>query len=107
DGRRSYWLQYIDREVPDVDPLFVDGVEAYRRGLRELVDADDPWVRRRGRFLQFLLSLYADGLGTDGGVAPDGAPGGGGDPAEDAPTLLRARLELLRRLVEATTRRAR
>lgn len=107
DGRRSYWLQYLDRDVPNVEPLFRGGAEAYRQGLRALVDADDPWVRRRGRFLQFLLSLYASGLGTDDVVAPDGDPCGGGDPAEDAPTLLRARLELLRRVVEATAARAR
>ncbi|MFL5382004.1 MAG: hypothetical protein ACJ8GN_05780 [Longimicrobiaceae bacterium] len=107
DGRRSYWYQSLERDVPNVEPLFRGGPAAYRQGLRELVDAADPWVRRRARFLAFLLSLYADGVGEDAVVPPDGDPCGGGSPAGEAPALLRARLELLRRLVETTARRAR
>ena len=106
-GRGTYWYQYLDRDVPDVEPLWRGGTQAYRRGLREMVEREDPWLARRAGFLQFLLSLYADGLASDAIVPPDGDPCGGGNPAQDAEALLRARLELLRRLVETTARRAR
>jgi len=106
DGARSYWYQYLDRAVPDVEPLLRTGPDGYHAGLPRLVASRDPWVERRGRFLAFLLALYADGLEPDAVAGPGGDPCGGGG-AEGGRALYRARLELLRRVVESTRDRGR
>jgi hypothetical protein len=115
DGRRSYWHQYLDGTIPGVEPLLVPndveppydaGVARYRQGLREIVEKADPWERRRAGFLAFLLSLYADGVDGDA-AASGGDPCGLSASGQDAPALYAARLELLRRVVETTARRAR
>lgn len=107
DGRRSYWYQYLDRPVPNVDPLLKTGPAGYHAGLAALVDAHDPWVERRNHFLTFLLELYASELGPGAVAGADGDPGGGAAPGPRGRTLLETRLELLRRLVEATRDRGR
>jgi hypothetical protein len=116
DGRRSYWHQPLDGILPGVEPLFIpnqpeppydDGVARYREGLREIEESVDPWERRRAGFLSFLLSLYADGVETDAAAGPGGDPCGHGGKEQDASALFSARLELLRRVVETTARRAR
>jgi hypothetical protein len=115
-GGRSYWYQFLDGDIPGVEPLFIPnqpegpydaGVARYRQGLREIVESADPWERRRAGFLAFLLSLYADGVEPGAAAAADGDPCGGRGPDQDAPALFPARLELLRRVVETTGRRAR
>jgi hypothetical protein len=107
DGARSYWYQYLDDAVPDVRPVLREGPDGYHQGLPVIVESQDPWVERRGRFLAFLLALYADGL-VPGDVAGAGGDAcGGADPAERARTVHGSRLELLRRLVETTWGRGR
>lgn len=117
DGRRSYWHQSLDGILPAVEPLFIPnrpeppydaGVERYRRGLREIVDSEDPWVARRAGFLGFLLSLYGDGVeGGDVAGPSGGDPCAGGRHGGEDPALLAARLELLRRQPEMGARRSR
>jgi hypothetical protein len=106
-GRRSYWFQHLDASVPNVEPLLKAGPDGYHQGLPRLVEAHDPWVERRGHFLSFLLDLYADELTPNAVAGADGDPGGGAARGPRGGTLLEARLELLRRLVEATHDRGR
>jgi hypothetical protein len=107
DGARSYWYQYLDDAVPDVRPVLRDGPDGYHHGLRAIVESQDPWVERRGRFLAFLLALYADGLAPGDVAGAGGDACGGADPAERARAVHGSRLELLRRLVESTWGRGR
>jgi hypothetical protein len=106
DGTRSYWYQYLDASVPDVKPLLRTGADGYCAQLPALVQAQDPWMERRGRFLAFLLSLYADGLEADEVAGAEGEPGDA-DGGRRAASLYRARLGLLRRVVESTRDRFR
>lgn len=107
DGACSYWYQPLDPAVPDVEPLLRRGPDGYRQELPRIVALQDPWVRRRGHFLAFLLGLYADGVEADGVAGAEGDPFGGADSAQRDGSLYRARLELLRRVVESTRDRGR
>lgn len=107
DLEHTYFFQYLDGSVPDVEPLLKkggDGEPGYHRGLPELVHDADPAVARRNRFLAFLLALYAERLDADS-ISEHSARGWDADgPGE---RLLHARLALLHRLVEATHDRGR
>ncbi|MFL5386013.1 MAG: hypothetical protein ACJ8GN_26145 [Longimicrobiaceae bacterium] len=107
DGRRSYWFQYLDGSVPDVEPLLRPGPGGYHQGLPRIVASQDPWVERRASFLAFLLALYADGVDAGAVAGAGGDACGGADPAQRARALYRARLELARRVVESTRDRFR
>lgn len=77
---RTYFFQYLNKLVPNVEPLLkkssseveggVDPVIrprdiGYHQGLPWLVRSQDPFVERRNRFLDFLLALYAEKLSED------------------------------------------
>ena len=62
--QHSYFYQTLDTSVPNVKPLLnhSPGPEGYRKGLKALVQGDDPFDCRRGRFLDFLLAMYGQTL---------------------------------------------
>ncbi|MEM9596687.1 MAG: hypothetical protein AAGD06_20630 [Acidobacteriota bacterium] len=104
---RTYFFQYLNRSVPDVAPLLRppgDGSPGYRLGLPALVRSQDPAVERRGRFLDFLLALFAWELGPTSVAGP--ACGGRSLDGSDR-GLLRAKLALLQQMVPATRDRGR
>lgn len=101
--RQTYWYRYLDALVPDVEPLLETGPDGYHRGLPRLVASQDPYPERRGRFLAFLLGLYAQALDGRNVVAPDAV--GVGEPGEG--TLVAARLRWLQHLLMATRDRGR
>lgn len=97
---RTYFYHYLDRLVPDVEPLLRPD---YHPGLAAIVRSQDPVIQRRNRFLDFLLALYGEALG-----APFA-----GERREDAQSPaagqqeLDAKLALLHRLVASTHSRGR
>lgn len=97
--RHTYFYQYLNDSVPNVEPLLK---EDYRRGLRHIIAGQDANAARRNRFLDFLLALYAERLDASsvaGGARDD-------EPADDE-RLLRAKLALLRHMVVSTHDRGR
>ena len=106
--RHTYFFQYLDRSVPDVEPLLKrgdgTGTVGYRRGLPQLVHSQDDFVARRNRFLDLLLALYAEQLDSSSvlELSCDGsADQGVGE------RLIAAKLALLRQLVVSTRDRGR
>jgi hypothetical protein len=59
--RQTYFYQYLNHSVPDVEPLLRPD---YRPGLAAIVRSQDPVIDRRNRFLNFLLALYGEALGA-------------------------------------------
>lgn len=87
----TYFYQYLDGSVPDVEWLLRPD---YHDGLARIVKNRDSVVTRRNRFLDVLLALYGERLDSD--LMPFLSPGDAGDE------LIRAKLALLRHLVDAT-----
>ncbi len=102
--RRTYFFQYLDRSVPNVEPLLKEGEDGYRRQLPRLIRSQDPVVPRRNRFLSFLLALYGENL--DGASIWDQSADNLEDP-DTSERLMEARLALLRHLVASTHDRGR
>ena len=96
---RSYFGQPVADVLPDMDQLLVgDGA-----GIDQLRREHDPWVDRRNRFLDLLLSLYAENI-TRELPSPCGNGASGDDAGE---RLIDAKLGLLRRVVTLTRARGR
>lgn len=108
--QHTYFYQYLNRAVPDVEPLLKKGeggegnAISYEQGLPLLVQSQDPFIDRRNRFLDFLLALYGEALDADS-LAPVGDEGSPGK--EQGGRLIRAKLALLHHLVESTHDRSR
>lgn len=99
--RNTYFYQYLEKSVPDVEPLLKNN---YRSGLRRIVHGEDSFVERRNRFLDFLLALYAEQLDA-ASIADLNLK-----EQEDQDTserLMIAKLELLHYLVASTHNRGR
>lgn len=111
---QTYFSQPLDRSVPDVAPLLrppsADS-PGYLEGLQELVASQDPFVARRERFLDLLLALYGEHLDADeiwGGSEAESSSCSELSPGEPpGARRIRAKIELLRRLVAATAERGR
>jgi len=97
---RTYFFQYLDRIVPDAAPLLATAPPDYRAGLPALIAEQDPALDRRNRFLDVLLALYAEAIGSD-----DLAGCGCEDWVHG--NRIEAKLELLHRMVPATANRGR
>ncbi len=100
----TYFYQSLSGAVPDVEPLLKEGrgeapSVGYERGLRLLVESQDPVIERRNRFLDFLLALYGESLDADS-LVPLGEDEGSGRMLGER--LIRAKLALLQHLVEST-----
>ena len=104
DAPSTYFYQYLDRAVPNIEPLLVGGEEGYRRGLPEIVQGQGSFVARRSRFLDFLLALYGEDL--DCTSVWDLTPCGEED-ADTGERLMRAKRALLRHLTASTHNRGR
>ena len=98
-GERTYAWQSLRACVPGADALLMAG---YEGGMHELTARNDPVLARQGAVLGFLLSLYASPLNAAAPVS--GLPGAA---AARQAALVRARQELLRRIMEATRDRGR
>ena len=94
---QTYFHQYLERAVPDVDPLLQPD---YRAGLKALMRRSDPVIVRHNRLLDFLLALYGETLG-----AP--LDGGDDDGPEQGRCEIEAKLALLHRLVASSRNRGR
>ncbi|WP_315833160.1 hypothetical protein [Bradyrhizobium prioriisuperbiae] len=101
DLSQTYFYQYLNRSVPDVEPLLRPD---YRDGLAAIVRSQDPVIARRNRFLDFLLALSGETLGSLA-LAEDGR-NGGQQPAAGQQEM-DAKLALLHRLVASTRGRGR
>jgi len=101
DLRQTYFFQPLTKSVPDVEPLLK---ENYLTGLKRIAESQDRFVERRNRFLDFLLALYAETLGSVS-ASDDMCEGQSSEPAGER--LLRAKLLLLRHLVASTHNRGR
>jgi hypothetical protein len=99
--RHTYFAQSLEKSVPNVGPLLVEG---YLPRLQHIVHSTDPFVERRNRFLDLLLALYAEEL--DAGSVWDLTPGDRED-GDTGERLIAAKLALLHRLVVATHNRGR
>jgi hypothetical protein len=99
--RKTYYFQSLVPSVPDVLPLLKAN---YLRGLKDIIQSQDPWVERRNRFLDFLLALYAENFSsaTLPTLSCEEASGIG-----TGRKLMRAKIDFLHRLVESTRRRGR
>jgi hypothetical protein len=97
----TYFFQYLDRAVPNVQPLLLPD---YYEGLKRIVAKEDDTIERRNRFLDFLLALYGESLDASTVWSLNAQN-------EDASTidarLLHAKLELLRRIVAVSHNRGR
>ena len=98
-GERTYAWQSLRGCVPGAGDLLMAG---YENGMWELTARSDPVLARQAAVLGYLLSLYASPLNAAAPVS--GAPGAA---AARQAALVRARQELLRRIVEATRDRGR
>lgn len=95
----TYFFQYLTRSVPNVEPLLG---EEYYVGLPVLIESQDPAVKRRNRFLSFLLALYSERLEADSIIDSSCSEPVAHDSGEQ---LLQARLALLQHLVTSTQKR--
>jgi hypothetical protein len=93
---RSYFGQSLAPAIPDVGELLTEpqGIDALRRD-------GDRWIERRNRFLDLLLSLYAEDLPSD---LPDLGCSAG---SRDSEKLIEAKLALLGKLAKVTRIRGR
>ncbi|MEJ1968739.1 MAG: hypothetical protein WDN03_08955 [Rhizomicrobium sp.] len=98
---QTYFSQYLDASVPMAGPLLRAD---YKPGLDRIVQASDPVVARRNRFLDVLLALYGERLDAAMLV---GAPGQPENDAQATNDLLHAKLAFLHALVAATRGRGR
>src|SRR5579862_563272 len=98
---QTYFLQYLDKSVPEVEPILTAG---YKTGLDRIVSASDPVLERRNRFLDFLLALYGEMLDASMLVT---RPGRTPSDSEELTRLQTAKLRLLHALVAATRGRGR
>lgn len=95
----TYFYQYLDDSVPNVEPLLKKDHRTgpgYHRGLPHLVHSQDPAIARRNRFLDLLLALYAEELS---GARSAGDPCDTGTTGNAGRRLLRAKQRLLSNLV--------
>jgi hypothetical protein len=105
DSAATYYWQSLVKSVPQVEPILKPG---YREGLNKIVCDGDNVVGRRNRFVEFLLSLYANELhaqgynGDSGGTHNDCGSG-----PQSRQKMLRGRLKFLHVLVSATRSRGR
>jgi hypothetical protein len=92
---RSYFMQSLAAAIPDLDELLIEpqGIDALRRD-------GDRWIERRNRFLDLLLSLYAEEVPAD-------LPGLGCNADSDGQKLIEAKLQLLGKLAKVTRIRGR
>ncbi|HXJ42536.1 MAG TPA: hypothetical protein VNH18_24870 [Bryobacteraceae bacterium] len=100
ESLETYAFQSLVKSVPDVLPVLR---RDYHEGLAEIVSGHDPFLERRDRFLDFLLSLYASPLNP---VALF-ACGQCSLTPRSLTRLVRAKFALLRKLVAATRDRGR
>lgn len=99
DVHQTYFYQKLTHSVPNIAPLLKP---EYGSELREIVRSEDPFLVRRNRFLDFLLALYAETLGTP--LPP------GSQIQHDEALLwssINAKLDLLHKLIDATHNRGR
>jgi hypothetical protein len=92
---RSYFGQSLAAAIPDLEELLIEpqGIDTLRRH-------GEPWIEQRNRFLDLLLSLYAEDVPADISAACCGADAHGEKLAE-------TKLALLRNLAEVTRIRGR
>lgn len=100
----TYYSQSLVKSVPNVEPVLAPG---YAEGLDEIVSRGDSIVGRRNRFLNFLLSLYANRLYADRYNGSSIPRTGDGHDAGAQERLLRARMALMQLLAPATRARGR
>jgi hypothetical protein len=96
-GDHTYAWQSLRGQVPHAARILRPG---YERGMALLTDASDPVLQRQADILAYLLSLYGEVLQQD-------SDDGDGKGTQPTPALVRARRQLLRRLVSATGARGR
>ncbi|MCR6650879.1 MAG: hypothetical protein NVV73_04980 [Cellvibrionaceae bacterium] len=62
--KHTYFFQYLDKSVPDVDPLLKkSGIYgSYYEGLRRIIQSEDNADERRNRFLDVMLAIYGQTL---------------------------------------------
>jgi hypothetical protein len=92
---RSYFGQSLAAAIPDLGELLIEpqGIDALRRD-------GDRWIEQRNRFLDLLLSLYAEDVPADISAACSGADTHGEE-------LVETKLALLGKLAEVTRIRGR
>jgi hypothetical protein len=92
---RSYFGQSLAAAIPDLEELLIEpqGIDALRRD-------GDRWIEQRNRFLDLLLSLYAEDVPAD-----ISAPCSGADTHGEE--LVETKLALLGKLAEVTRIRGR
>lgn len=103
---QTYYFQYLNQSVPDVEPLLKqggDGQPGYRKGLPKVVASQDPAMQRRNQFMDFLLALYGESL--DSANVSQYSCREHGEPDEQR--LLKAKRALLEHLVESSYYRGR
>lgn len=99
--RHTYFFQYLEKSVPNVEPLLA---RDYREELRRIVQGDDPFDERRNHFLDLLLSLFGEELSD---VSVWGLEADDEEDGDLGERLIRAKIALLRHLVAATHNRGR
>ncbi len=100
--KHSYFYQYLDKSVPDVEPLLkkLNACENYHTGLPKIIHAQDNFVERRNRFLDVVLALYGQSLEQIGTSPVD-------SESQNAKELIQAKISWLQQLVVGTCERGR
>ncbi len=112
----SYFFQYLNNMVPDVDPLLKAESDdekgmalhsnyyslGYQKGLLELIHGMDKFYERRNRLLDFILALYGEEIEPDMVKAYSCGKKSNDEITAD---LFKAKAKLLKHLIAATSKR--
>lgn len=95
----TYFYQYLDRSVPDVEPLLKRGeaYDNYHDGLPRIVHSEDNVDERRNRFLDVMLAIYGQTLEQIGVSADEGSHN-----SHYSQRLIDAKITWLRHLIAGT-----
>jgi hypothetical protein len=97
--KHTYFYQYLDHSVPDVEPLLKKGGtdNNYHHGLPRIIHSDDNFDERRNRFLDVMLAIYGQTLEQIGISADEG-----NHNSYYSQRLINAKITWLRHLIAGT-----
>jgi hypothetical protein len=99
---QTYFYQYLDHSVPDVEPLLKKGAcyNNYHHGLPRIIHSEDNVDERRNRFLDVMLAIYGQTFEQIGVSTEDV-----GHDNQYSLRLIDAKITWLRHLIAGTQNR--